>query len=179
MLILIQTLVFLNFQPKIHFFAKFAKKVKVVCFARKLSDMVSRGCWFLFEHSFFEVPTKNSFLGKFRPNISKLSVLPEKWHTWYLENVNSYFNISFLNFQSKIHFWANWGQKSQSCLFCLKIGTHGISRMLILISALAFWISKPKSIFGQNLAQEVELLVSSNLVTQHIWRVVICFFKCW
>ena len=31
----------------------------------------------------------------------------------------------------KIHFWANLGPKIQSCPFCLKIGTHSISRILI------------------------------------------------
>ena len=29
--------------------------------------------------------SQNSFLGKFGSKKSKLSVLPEKWHTWYLE----------------------------------------------------------------------------------------------
>ena len=31
---------------------------------------------------------------------------------------------SFLNFQSLIYFWANFGCKSLRCLFPLKIGTH-------------------------------------------------------
>ena len=47
----------------------------------------------------------------------------------------------------KIHFWANLDWKRQNCLFCLKLGTHGISRMLILIPALVFWISNQKSNF--------------------------------
>ena len=46
-------------------------------------------------------------------------------------------------------FWANLDPKSQNCLFCLKIGTHGISRMLILIATLVFWISNPNFLFGQ------------------------------
>ena len=88
--------------------------------------------------SFLKLRPQDPFLRKFGPKKSNLSVLPENWHTWYLEDLNSYFNISFQNFQPKIHFWANLGQKTQSCLFCLKIGTHGISRMLILISILVF-----------------------------------------
>ena len=55
---------------------------------------------------------------------------------------------SFLNYQSEIHFWANLGWKSQSCLFFLKTGTHAhthsISKMLILISILVFSNFKPK-----------------------------------
>ena len=42
----------------------------------------------------------------------------------YLEDNDSYSNISFLDFQSYIHFWGNLVWKSQSYLFCLKIGTH-------------------------------------------------------
>ena len=49
---------------------------------------------------------KIHFLGKFGPKNSKLSVLSKKWHTWYLKNADSFFNISFLNFQPKNPFWA-------------------------------------------------------------------------
>ena len=123
---------------------------------------------------FSEFPTLNPFLGKFRPKKSKLSVLPENWQSWYLEDGDSYFNITFLNFQPKTDFWANLGQKTQSCPFCLKIGTNDISRMWILILTLVFWISKPKSIFGQSYAREVELPVSSHVVAQCISRVLLC-----
>ena len=46
-------------------------------------------------------------------------------------------DLDFQNFDTKI-FWANLGQKIQSYLFCLKIGTNGISKMLILILTLVF-----------------------------------------
>ena len=123
---------------------------------------------------FSEFPTLKSFLGKFRPKKSKLSVLPENWQSWYLEDGDTYFNISFLNFRPKTDFWANLGQKTQSCPFCLKIGTSDISRMWILILTLVFWIWKPKSIFGQSYAREVELPVSSHVVTQCISRAPLC-----
>ena len=43
---------------------------------------------------------QNPFLGKFGPKKSKLSVLPKNWHTWHLEDPDSYSNIiSFLNMQ--------------------------------------------------------------------------------
>ena len=85
---------------------------------------------------FLKFRPQDLFLGKFGPKKSNLSVLPENWHTWYLEDVDSYFNISFLNFQPNINVWANVGQKTQS--FCLKIGTNGISRMWILTPLLVF-----------------------------------------
>ena len=111
---------------------------------------------------FLKFRPQDPFLGKFGPKKSNLSVLPENWHTWYLEDVNSYFNISFQNSQPKIHFWANLGQKTQSCPFCLKIGTHGISRMLILISTLIFWISNQTSIFGQMWAKKLKVVCGTN-----------------
>ena len=134
--------------------------------------MVSRWYWFLFQHYFSEFSTKNPFLGKFGPKQSKLFVFPKSTYTWYLEGANSYSNISFMNFQLKIQFWANLGKKFQICLFCLKMNTHGVWRMWILIPTLVFWISKPKSTFWQSYAQEaVNLPVLSDVVTQRISRV--------
>ena len=49
--------------------------------------------------SFFKFGSQNPFLSKFGPKKSKLLVLPEDWHTWYLEDVDSYSNISFLNLE--------------------------------------------------------------------------------
>ena len=146
MLILIPTLVFWISNPNFLFGQIWVKKIKVVCFNWKLEHMISRGCWVLFQHWFYEFPTLNSFLSKFGPKKSKLFVLSKSWHTWYLEDADAYFNICFLNFELKIYFWPNLGQKSQICLFCLKIGTLGILRMRILIPRLVFWILKPKSI---------------------------------
>ena len=58
-------------------------------------------------------------------------------------------DIDLWNSDPKIHFWANFGRKSQSCLFFWKIDTNGISRILILNQTSVFWISQQKSIFGQ------------------------------
>ena len=59
----------------------------------------------------------------------------------------------------------NLGQKIKSCPFFLKIGTHGILTMLILIPALVFWISDTKSIFGQIWSKKVK-------VVQFGWKLV-------
>ena len=75
-----------------------------------------------------------------------------------LEDVDFYSHISFQNFQLLFNFWTNLGRKSQSCPFCLRIGTHGISRMLILLLTLVFWISNSNSIFGQIWAEKVKVV---------------------
>ena len=68
-------------------------------------------------------------------------------------------DLDFWNSDPKIHFWANLGWKSQSYPFFLKIGTHGILTMLILIATLVFSISNPKSIFGQIWPKKSKLFV--------------------
>ena len=79
----------------------------------------------------------------------KVAYLTENWYTWYLGGGDSKSRHRFWKFRSQNPFQVNLGRKSQSCLFCLKIGTHAISRMLILIPTIVFSISKPKSFLGK------------------------------
>ena len=95
---------------------------------------------------FWNPDSKIHFSANLGPKRSNLSALSEIWCTWYLEDADFYFNICFLDFKQKTNFWTNLGQKSQICSFCLKIGTHGISRMRIVIPKLVFSVLKPKSI---------------------------------
>ena len=100
MLILIPTLVLKISNANFLFGQIWAKKVKVVHFNWKLTHMVSWKCRFRIRTWIFEIPTpQNSFLGKFGSKKSKLSVFPENWHAWHLDDADSYSNISFLNFQ--------------------------------------------------------------------------------
>ena len=78
---------FLNFQPLIHFGEIWVEKFKVVRFSQKFAHRVSRGCSFLFRHWFSEFPILIPLLGEFGAKNSKLFVLPENWHTEYLEDV--------------------------------------------------------------------------------------------
>ena len=63
--------------------------------------------------------------------------------------------------------------KIQSCPFCLKIGTHRISRMLILIPTLVFWISNPYFLFGQIWAKKVKVVrfnwKLAHMISQGCW----------
>ena len=72
--------------------------------------------------------------------------------------------------------WAifpNLGRKILSCPFCLKIGAHGISRLLILIPTLVFWISNPKFLFGQIWAKKFKVVhfawKLAHMVSQGCW----------
>ena len=99
MLIFVPTLVFWISDSKSVFWQIWAKKVKVVQFDWKLAHRVSRHCWFLFWHYFSQFPTLDIFLDKFGPKNSKLFILTNNWHTWYIENADSYSDNSFLNCQ--------------------------------------------------------------------------------
>ena len=106
---------------------------------------------------------------KFRSKNLKLTILTENWHIWYIRGADSEPRHS----EPKIRFWANLGRKNQTCLFCLKIGTNGISRILVLISTLVFWISNQKPIFGQIWAKKVEVVCFAwklaHLVSRRCW----------
>ena len=97
---------------------------------------------------------------KFRSKSSKLSVLTGNWHTDILEVLIPDPDLYFSNSDPEIHFWANLGRKSQGCPFHFKIGTHGISRMLILNPTLVFGISNPKFVFRQIWAQKIKAVHS-------------------
>ena len=57
--------------------------------------------------------------------------------------------------------------KSQSCLFCLKIGKHGTSRMLNFILILVFSISNPQTIFWANLGQKIQSSLFFTKIDTH------------
>ena len=98
----------------------------------------------------------------------KLSVLSENWRTQYLNDADSESRLRFLKFWPKTHFWANLSPKSQRCSFCLKIGKHGISSMLTLISTSVFWISNPNFLFGQIWAEKVKVVLFPE--NWHAWH---------
>ena len=80
------------------------------------------------------------------PNLGqKLKKHPFDWKLAHMVYWRCWFQIK--NFNPKIHFWANLGLKIQSFLFCLKIGTHSISWMLIPDPDLDFWNFDPKNLF--------------------------------
>ena len=140
---------FWNSDPQNLFLGKFGpKKIKLSALSENRHTWYLKDADFYSNISFLKFWSQSPFLSKFGPKKSKLSVLSENWHTWYLKNADSYSNISFLKFWPQHLFSANLDQKRQICSFCLKIDTHGISRMRIRIPE--FWISKPQSIFGQS-----------------------------
>ena len=114
---------------------------------------------------------------KYRPKNPKLSILTENWHTWCLGDADSESGLRFLKFQPQNPFLGKFRPKKSKLSVCLKIGTHGISRMLIFIQALVFKISKPKSIFGQILAEKVKVVhFGWKLAHRVSWR---CWFLFW
>ena len=79
----------------------------------------------------FEISNPKSIFGKiWDKNVKAICFTWKLAHAQYLEDADSCFDISFLNFQTQI------------------------SSMLILILRLVFWNSKPKSSFWANLSLE-------------------------
>ena len=91
------TLVFWISKPKSIFGQIWTEKLKVVECGWKLAHRVSWRCWFLFQHYFSQFPTLNPFLDIFGSKNSKLLILTENWHTWYMEDAGSYSDNGFLN----------------------------------------------------------------------------------
>ena len=116
------------------------------------TQLLSASTGFLAVPSTLLEPKYHMWLGNFRKyrwKNSRLFFFPENQHTWYLEGADSKSALRFLKFWPPNPFFANLGQKRESCPFCKKFGTHSILRMIILIQTLVFWISNTKSIFGQ------------------------------
>ena len=90
---------FWNSDPKIQFWANFGRKSQSCSFCLKIgTHSISR--MLILITTFSEFPIQNPFLGKFGPKKSKLSVLPENWHTWYLEDADFSSDFRFLNFKT-------------------------------------------------------------------------------
>ena len=107
---------------------------------------------------FLKFRPQNQFLGKFGPKNSELSVLSENWYTKYLKDVDSESSLRFLKFRPQNSVLGKFGPKNLKLSIFLKIGTYGISRMLILIPTLVFWISNPNYLFGQIWAKKVKFV---------------------
>ena len=91
---------FWNFDPKIHFWANLDPKIQSCPFCLKIGTHGISRMLILIPTLVFWISNKNPILGKFKPKKSALSILPENWHTWYLEDTDSFFNTSFLNFKT-------------------------------------------------------------------------------
>ena len=128
-LILNPDLDFWKSNPKIHFWANMGPKSQRCPFSLKIGTHGISRMLILIPTLVFWFSNFKFLLGKFGSKKSKLFVLSKSLHTWYFEDADSYFSICFLNFELKIHFWPNLGQKSQICPFCMKSGTLCILTM--------------------------------------------------
>ena len=134
-------------------------------------------------------------MDKFWSKNSKIFILTENWHTWYVENADSYSNNIFWIADLKSIFGQIWLKKSKVKAVCLAwkleptcIHTQYLEdvdsyfdinflkfqtlilRMLILIRRLVFWNSEPKFIFWTNLSQKIWIIYFSwKLVHRVSW----------
>ena len=85
-----------------------------------------------------------------------MSILTENWLIWYFGSVNFESRLRFLRFRPPNPFLGNLGPKIQKCPFCLKIGAHSISRILISNPDLNFWNFDPKIHFWAKLGPKTQ-----------------------
>ena len=120
---------FWNCSLKIHLWANLCQESQSCPFCLKIDiHSISRMQNHVLIFFFSEFSTLNPFLGKFRPKKSKLFVLPENWHTEYLEDVDSYSELVFWSSKPKSMFWANLSRKSRIVYFAWEL-TQSISKM--------------------------------------------------
>ena len=84
----------------------------------------------------------------------KLSILPENWQSWYIGGADSESRLRASKFRLQKSFWGEFGLKSKSCSFDLKISTHDILEELILHPDLVFQNSNLKILFWANLVRK-------------------------
>ena len=163
-------------------FPKFTPKIQSCPFCLKIGS-----------HSILEVLIPNpglelrnsdpkTLFGQIWTENSKLSVLPENWHSWYIGGADSKSRLRTSKFRSQNSFLGKFGPKIQSCPFCLKIGTHGILKVLIRNLGIEFRNSEAKVLFWANLGCKFKVVCFAwKLALMVYWRCWFCirtqFFK--
>ena len=105
--------------------SKLSSFEKLSCQSWKLAYSVPRRCWFLLRHYYSQFPTLNPFLDKFGLKNSNFFILTENWHTWYVEDADSYSGNSFLIANPKSIFGQIWAEKVKAVCFAWKLAhTH-------------------------------------------------------
>ena len=91
----------------------------------------------------FWFPNPKSIFGEIW--VKKVKVVQFGWKLTHMVSRRCWFLFRhyFSLFPTLNPFLDKLGREIQSCLFWLKIGTHGISRMLILIPTILFGIANP------------------------------------
>ena len=88
---------------------------------------------------------------------------------WFL------FRQYFFEFPALYLFLGKFGLKNSNLSVCLKIGAHCISKMLILIPTLVFWILNPNFLSGKFGPKKSKLSVLTE--KWHTWYLGKCRFQ--
>ena len=95
---------FRNSDPKLHFWENLGPKGQSCPFCLDIGTHGISRMLMLIPTLVLWIFKQKSISDKFGQKKSKLSVLSENWHTWYLEDDDSYFKNCFLDFKPKIDF---------------------------------------------------------------------------
>ena len=103
---------FWNFDPKIHFWANLRPKIQSCPFCRKIGTHGISRMLILIPTLVFWISNPNFLFGQIWAKKSKLSVLTENWHTWYLGSADSESGLRFLKFRPQNPFLGKFGPKN-------------------------------------------------------------------
>ena len=111
---------FWNFDPKIKFWANLGPKCQSCSFCLKIGTHGISKMLIFIPALVFRISNPNFLFGQIWAKKSKLSVLTENWHTWYLEDADSYSNIGFMISNFKFLFGQIWAKKVTFVYFTWK-----------------------------------------------------------
>ena len=122
-------------------------------------------------------------MGKFGSKKSKLSVLSKSWHTWYLEDPDSYLTSVFWISKPKSVFGQIYSEKVKLSIFA-ENGIQSIMSMLILIpifvlsnfepNSLGYWFLFWDQFFETRNMNPFfrQIWVKKSWILHHAWKLV-------
>ena len=120
---------FWNSYPKIYFWQNLGPKIQSCLFCLKISALSISRMLIPNPDLAFEILIPKSNFGQNWPKKSKLSVLTENWHTWYLGSAESECGLRVLKLRPQNPFLDKLESKNLNYVLCLQASAQSILTM--------------------------------------------------